>query len=246
MPICFHMLTAPCLACCSKFLPRYVSAARLRQLKDRLSYWEGRSSETALALYPELGARLRVLGILGYITNQRTVTLKGRIACELNTCDSLLGAEIISAGILEFLNPPEAAALLSALVCQEKSSKKAVKLTTRLETAKEAVENLLIGLQIAEAKAGVQGDEELGPTLNFSLAGAVYEWARGVPFALVVEAADMQEGAIVRAITRLDELCRDFRSAARVVGDPRLYRQMEAASQCIRRDVVFAASLYIT
>jgi antiviral helicase SKI2 len=35
------------------------------------------------------------------------------------------------------------------------------------------------------------------------------------------------------------------RNAARVVGNPSLYRKMEAASQCIKRDIVFAASLYV-
>ena len=39
--------------------------------------------------------------------------------------------------------------------------------------------------------------------------------------------------------------CAQVRNAARVVGNPSLYRKMEAASQCIKRDIVFAASLYV-
>ena len=35
------------------------------------------------------------------------------------------------------------------------------------------------------------------------------------------------------------------RNAARVIGDPTLYRKMEATSQLIKRDIVFAASLYV-
>lgn len=35
------------------------------------------------------------------------------------------------------------------------------------------------------------------------------------------------------------------RNAARVIGDPLLYRKMEAASTAIKRDIVFAASLYV-
>lgn len=54
------------------------------------------------------------------------------------------------------------------------------------------------------------------------------------------------EGSVVRTMTRLDELCTDFRNAARVVGNPSLYRKMEATSQCIKRDIVFAASLYVS
>ena len=47
-----------------------------------------------------------------------TVTLKGRVACEMNTCDELIAAEMLFTNVLEPLNPPEAAAVLSALVFQ--------------------------------------------------------------------------------------------------------------------------------
>jgi hypothetical protein len=48
----------------------------------------------------------------------KTVTLKGRVACEMTTCDELLATEIVFHNILEPLNPPEVASLLSALVFQ--------------------------------------------------------------------------------------------------------------------------------
>lgn len=51
-------------------------------------------------------------------------------------------------------------------------------------------------------------------------------------------------GIIVRCIQRLDETCRDVRNAARIIGDPKLGEKMEEASAMIKRDIVFAASLY--
>ena len=56
---------------------------------------------------------------------------------------------------------------------------------------------------------------------------------------------DVQEGSIVRYIVRLEETCKEIRSAARVIGDPTLYKLAETASTLIKRDIVFAASLYI-
>lgn len=50
-----------------------------------------------------------------------TVSLKGRVACEMNTCDELLATEVLFQNILEPLNPPEIAALLSAFVFQVSS-----------------------------------------------------------------------------------------------------------------------------
>ena len=74
----------------------------------------------------------------------------------------------------------------------------------------------------------------------------VYEWARGVPFATICTLTDVEEGTIVRTITRLDETCREVRNAARIIGNPSLYRKMEEVSDLIKRDIVFATSLYVT
>ena len=54
---------------------------------------------------------------------------------------------------------------------------------------------------------------------------------------------ERQGGA--RCISRLDEMTRDLRNAARVMGDTALYEKMDEASKLIKRDVVFAASLYL-
>lgn len=54
--------------------------------------------------------------------DSRTVTLKGRVACEMNTCDELLATEILFFNVLEPLNPPEVASFLSALVFQVRVS----------------------------------------------------------------------------------------------------------------------------
>jgi hypothetical protein len=45
-------------------------------------------------------------------------------------------------------------------------------------------------------------------------------------------------GSIVRCITRLDELFREIRNCAQVIGNP--------TSDAIKRDIVFASSLYVS
>lgn len=84
------------------------------------------------------------------------------------------------------------------------------------------------------------------PTQWFFTAQVVYEWARGTPFEEICELTDVMEGSIVRTIVRLDEVCREFRDAARVMGNTQLFQQMEQASAAIKRDVIFAASLYVS
>lgn len=121
-------------------------------------------------------------------------------------------------------------------------------LTTRLEEARTQVNALHSKLRLLQEGLGVEILES-GPGktgVNFGLAAVVYEWARGRSFMSITGMTMTHEGSVVRTMTRLDELCADFRNAARVVGNPSLYRKMEATSQCIKRDIVFAASLYVS
>ncbi|PFX34751.1 Helicase SKI2W [Stylophora pistillata] len=106
-------------------------------------------------------------------------------------------------------------------------------------------------LQMAERIANLQSEyglstsvEEFKKQYNFGLVEVVFEWARGMPFSEITNLTDVQEGIIVRCIQRLDETCRDVRNAARIIGDPKLGEKMEEASAMIKRDIVFAASLY--
>lgn len=64
------------------------------------------------------------------------------------------------------------------------------------------------------------------------------------PFAEIALLTDVQEGTVVRCIQRLDEVLKEVRQAARIVGDSVLGSKMEKASLAIRRDIVFTASLY--
>jgi antiviral helicase SKI2 len=73
----------------------------------------------------------------------------------------------------------------------------------------------------------------------------VHQWALGTPFSHICDLTDVMEGSIVRAVVRLDQMCRELQDAARVMGNTALFAQFQAASAAIRRDVVFAASLYI-
>lgn len=103
----------------------------------------------------------------------------------------------------------------------------------------------LANVQLAEG-IRVSAEDYIRDNLNFGLVHAVFEWAQGTSFAQICELTDVDEGTIVRCITRLDETCRDVRNCARVIGDPQLFGKMQKASESIKRDICFAASLYLT
>lgn len=64
------------------------------------------------------------------------------------------------------------------------------------------------------------------------------------PFAQIMDLTDVQEGIIVRCMQQLNETLNDVKDAAHMIGDPKLSQMMEDASTAIKRDIVFAASLY--
>ena len=68
---------------------------------------------------------------------------------------------------------------------------------------------------------------------------------RGVSFQAITDITAEEEGTIVRTITRLDETLREVRNVARIIGDPELFRTAETAAELIKRDVIFASSLYL-
>jgi antiviral helicase SKI2 len=223
---------------------------RKETLRSRVETLRHLLSNESLQLFPDFLQRKSMLLTSGYIDDNETVCVKGRVACEVNTCDELIVTEMVLEGILNDLEPPEIVAALSALVFQEKSNDDEfnAELPEQLVMCCQQMKTIALNLGHLQKDHGLEIDpaEYCDASLKFGLVHVVYEWALGVPFSSICELTFVQEGSIVRCITRLDELCREVRNCARVVGNPTLYRKMEEASMAIKRDIVFASSLYVS
>ena len=73
-------------------------------------------------LFPDFLHRKAILKTLGYLDENEAVAVKGRVACEVNSCEELIVTEMVFEGILNELDPTEIVAALSALVYQQKST----------------------------------------------------------------------------------------------------------------------------
>ncbi|KAG7225447.1 hypothetical protein INR49_027441 [Caranx melampygus] len=200
-------------------------------------------SDQSLSLLPEYHQRIKVLQSLQYVDSSGAVQLKGRVACQISSHELLL-TELLFENVLSPLAPEESAALLSCLVFTQ---------NTQVEphitnTLQEGIDRVLsVAQRIGELQrdCGIpQTAEEFVGQFKFGLTEVVYCWARGMPFAEIALLTDVQEGTVVRCIQRLDEVLKEVRQAARIVGDSVLGSKMERASLAIRRDIVFTASLY--
>jgi antiviral helicase SKI2 len=200
-----------------------------------------------LHMLPDYNHRIQVLKELGYIdVDDTSVQLKGRVACEISTCNELLATELVFSNSLTNLEPAVIVALLSSTVFQEKVDVDLEKLPSQLLEGMEMLKETCKMVGEEQVRWGMDApvDEFVRENLHFGLVEVVYAWARGVAFSDIMMMTDVAEGSIVRCIVRLDESLRDIRNAARVVGDPVLHSKMEEASQMIKRDIVFSASLY--
>lgn len=225
-------------------------------LENKLQKLRDATSDETLQLMPEYRQRILVLERLGYIDGT-TVRLKGRAACEVNTCESIILSELVYEQVLQPLEAADLAAVLSALVFTERleegvapgmeelqlEAPQVVQTCVRMTAVLESVGNVL-----AEYDVGESGKEYVRSHVRLGFVKGVRDWAHGKSFVEVCGVYDgaVPEGTIVRTIVRLCELLRELKNVGRVIGDPALQTRAQEAVDLCRRDVIFAASLYVS
>ncbi|ULT95328.1 hypothetical protein L3Y34_004213 [Caenorhabditis briggsae] len=229
---------------CTRFADHFDLLRNSVRIERKVKSLEYDLSSDALRLSDEYQNRLKVLESLGFV-EKKMVSLKGRIGCEIHH-QELLITELILDYKFHKRTPAELAALLSTLTCQYNCGKEVTfEPNSVFAEICESVKSVLTRLE-SEASKHRAHISDVGCEIRFDLMEVVYEWANGTPFYQIMEMTDCQEGLIVKCIQRLDEVCKDVRNAGRIVGDPALVEKMEEVSASIRRDIVFAASLYTT
>jgi len=227
---------------CPDFATHYSIMHGEKILRARIADLKMRISDQNLELIPDYEQRIEVLKTLKFIDENSTVLLKGRVACEINSVNELVLTELILENTLAKYTPEETVALLSCFVFQEKAEVEHV-VSLKLEEGRDAIMAISDRIESIQDAHKVSGGEYRS-SVNPGLMEVVYEWASGMPFEEITALTDVPEGTIVRVITRLDETCREVRDAARVIGDAELFRKMEECQVKIKRDIIFAASLY--
>lgn len=213
--------------------------AKIRSLKKSMK------SSSVLAFKDELKARKRVLRRLGYITSDDVVELKGKVACEISSADELTLTELMFNGVLKDVKVEEMVSLLSCFVWQEKLQE-AQKPRDDLELLFTQLQDTARKVAKVQLECKVQIDvENFVSSFRPDIMEAVYAWARGSKFYEIMEMTPVFEGSLIRAIRRLEELLQQLIQAAKSIGETDLEVKFEDAVTKIKRDIVFAASLYL-
>eukprot|EP01026_Neomeris_dumetosa_P046115 TRINITY_DN3920_c0_g1_i3.p1 TRINITY_DN3920_c0_g1~~TRINITY_DN3920_c0_g1_i3.p1 ORF type:complete len:472 (-),score=75.96 TRINITY_DN3920_c0_g1_i3:368-1783(-) len=193
----------------------------------------------------EFKARKKVLRSLGYIDKDDVVTLKGRAACEIDTADELLSAELLLNGTFNNLDKHQLVALASVLIPTEKSNE-LIRLSKELSKPLQSLQNTARQIAEISCESGLEMDaEEYVESFKPYLIDIIYSYSQGKSFAEILDMTDLFEGTVIRSARRLEELVNQLSKGADVVGDKDLVAKFEESLATIRRGIMFAASLYI-
>jgi len=192
----------------------------------------------------ELKKRKRVLRRLRYADEQDVITLKGRVACEISAADELLLTEMIFNGSFANLTVEQCVALLSCFVFEEKAEMP--QLVDELTGILKEMQNMArqIAKVTIEAKLPIEEDMYV-ESFKPHLMDVVAAWCNGCSFLQLTKMTQVFEGSIIRCMRRLEELLREMCCAAKSIGNAELEKKFAEGIVRIKRDIVFAASLYL-
>jgi len=211
----------------------------MKKIKKKL-----RSTDNVI-MQDELKYMKRVLRRLGFLTKDNVVDVKGRVAADINTSDELVLTEMLFSGFFTDLTSEQIVSMMSCFVFEEKSESSS-KLKTELAGPLRQLQDIARRVSTVAKEAKLEIDvEEYVKKFKPDLMDVVYAWCQGATFAEICTMTDVFEGSIIRAMRRLEELLRQLVSAAKAIGNSELELKVAEGIIKIKRDIVFAASLYL-
>lgn len=222
---------------CPLLEKHYIDALHSKSIDEDISFITSKYSEENLALMGEYTARMAFLKQHLFISD--TITLKGRVAAEIETANNVLVAEFIFNNELENFTPSEAVAVFSTMIAEDKIEE--YQISPELEAKVEILQKHYDNLSETLDNMSIPRFE----SLNLSLVQPVHEWCSGASLGKIVELYRIQEGTFVRLLLRLDECCREMINVGDLIGDDKISKKFAQASESMKRDIVFQPSLYV-
>jgi ATP-dependent RNA helicase HelY len=213
-------------------------ARQLQRAIDEVDATEARLDRGTESLVREFDHVLGVLRDWGYVRGWDLTERGERLAGIYHECD-LLVAEALARGLLDGLDGPDLAGVLSAVVYEHRGADHPPEPwypTRRLRQRSEGLALIAEELQALEARHDVRPTRSPDPTF-LPLAQA---WAAGGSLDDVLEEEPLTGGDFVRVVKQLIDL---LGQVARVAGDPATRRAAGQAADGLRRGIVAVSSM---
>ncbi|MFP5224265.1 MAG: DEAD/DEAH box helicase [Actinomycetota bacterium] len=177
-----------------------------------------------------------VVGILkryGYVDDQDELTPAGRYLARIYSGSDLLVMEALRRGILQRLDAPSLAAVMSSVLYETRPGQGPPE-SPPTEDVHDAIRSLKkLSLEIAEVEE--EARVELTGGIDHGLSAATYWWARGEDLQTSILDERLQPGDFVRWMKQVDDLLRQLATSE---ADPQVARVADEASKLLRRGVV--------
>jgi len=148
-------------------------------------------------------------------------------------------------GFFTPLSVEQIVALMSCFVFQEKTDS-AAKISEDLSGPLRQIQDIArrVAQVSKDSKMEINVDDYVAQ-FKPDLMEVTRSWCQGATFAQICDMSPVFEGSIIRALRRLEELLRQLMQAAKIIGNTELENKLAEGITKIRRDIVFAASLYL-
>jgi len=192
---------------------------------------------------PNVGARIQTLNTLGYIESGEVLTLKGRLASEVNEAHPFLMTELflrIDASQIDFLT------ILAVFLGENKGES-------------NSPDNLSVSKPIKDELWRIDGDakrarkveKEFGIedpdywTLSTEWVEPVAAWLKGESISSLAETFGLFEGNIQKALMKLASVVEEVQALATIAGNVKMLELLEGCRPLILQDIIIAESLYL-
>jgi superfamily II RNA helicase len=154
--------------------------------------------------------------------------------------------ELLYDGLIKDATAQQIAALLSAFGCDE-ALNGTPEIPPDLVDLWGDVNRIVRRIVDVSKECGVSRNwEEYMSSKNPAYMMVTYNWAGGEDFSRLMELnPDLMEGSVIRTIKRTEEIARQAARAAREMGDSGLEVTILESITLMKRDIIFAASLYL-
>tara|TARA_B110000305_G_scaffold147768_1_gene164040 strand:+ start:237 stop:776 length:540 start_codon:yes stop_codon:yes gene_type:complete len=176
----------------------------------------------------------------------------GRVACEITSADALVTTELVFDGLFKELPPDLCVAVVASLTERVGSAGKEPKDIKMSVECKEAYEKVrvaaqIVGKQMQECQCLDISINDFMNSFRPEMMELTREWAKGTKFETCMKIAPrgMYEGSVVRSIRRINEVLWQLKGAMSIVGDAELADKFEEMQGMVKRDIVFADSLFL-
>ena len=188
-----------------------------------------------------------VLRRVGCTSASNVIDVKGRVAAEVSTCDELVASELMLQGVFLDMPVDVMVAVCSSLVMNDRFDEDEVKkLSPQLRTSFQLVQTTARRIAEVQRECKVEVDvDEYVSRFSPVLMDVVLEWCRGAKFSVLMKMTSVFEGTVIRCMRRLEELLRQLGVASKSIGNVELEDKFMKGIELLKRDIVFAASLYL-